>query len=100
MAHTRGGVASRVNSRVLLSARWARRASSRATLNPAPSVGHDLPTQDPEEPIGVWCRPQCLTPRSEIKSAHGSPHTWSPSHAGPIHLLPRTDRVLLLTTGA
>src|SRR6266508_3859233 len=50
--------------------------------------------------ISVWCRPQRLTPRSEIKSAHASPHrTWSPSPAGPSHLLPRTDRFLLLTTG-
>jgi hypothetical protein len=47
------------------------------------------------------CRPQRLTPRSEIKSAHGSPHrTWSPPPpAGPIHLLPPTDRFLLLTSG-
>src|SRR6266545_2295753 len=44
----RTGIAAHVDLR---SVRWARRSSSSATLDPAPSEGHDLPTQDPEEPI-------------------------------------------------
>src|SRR6266545_2838599 len=82
-------------------------ASPHRTWSPSPAgPSHLLPRTDrfllltTGGLISVWCRPQRLTPRSEIKSAHASPHrTWSPSPAGPSHLLPRTDRFLLLTTG-